>query len=133
MCSKTLAIDSDPFDLAGTPTRLVIEGAAGAGQSTAMSLTPNEWQQHAMLSLFVVTVVDTDGVRVQRPLAGLVSERGEREHSPYPRAFVDSVCGSVQHTSAYVSTSQHTSAYVSMGAFSIASISCRQRPPPPQK
>jgi hypothetical protein len=68
----SLAVDSQPFDLAGLPARIqsddeaVVQAGSAAGLGPAWTLGPDDWPAHAALSSIRIRLVDSEGIVVQR-------------------------------------------------------------------
>jgi len=67
LCSTHLSVDSTPFDLAALPESLLLEPPASLPHSLLV-ITPDQWPEHAVLSSMTVSLVDSNGILVQRPL-----------------------------------------------------------------
>ena len=95
LCSTQLSVDSDPFDLAGLPARLVLEPPAELPESS-LTLTPDQWPEHAVLSSMTVALVDSSDILVQRPLlpgpkSALASPQGQEAQTTWANMTV-SLC-----------------------------------------
>ena len=85
LCSPALQVTSQAFDMAGLPQRLELDDLAlrrGASTTASTSgvvgnntlvLTPAQWDEHPLLSPIRVSLLDADGIVVQRLLAEHVS------------------------------------------------------------
>jgi len=81
VCSRALTIDSHPFDLAALPKRLAVQASSAVNASPLASpieLTPDDWLGHPLLSLMTVSLVDANGILVQRPIFTALPEMASR-------------------------------------------------------